>query len=178
MDIRQATVDDLLGMQNANILNLPENYTFKYYLYHALTWPELSYVAVSPKGEIVGYILAKMDEEAVDTPSGHVTSISVLRPYRRLGLANKLMRQSRKLSSTAKPVSRSAHSHYTAFETTEKSMATLYNAAHITLHVRKSNRAAISLYRDSLGFEVTGVEKAYYADGEDAYQMTLKFEKE
>lgn len=29
-------------------------------LYHALTWPELSYVAVSPKGEIVGYILAKM----------------------------------------------------------------------------------------------------------------------
>lgn len=40
-------------------------------------------------------------------------------------------------------------------------MATLYNAAHITLHVRKSNRAAISLYRDSLGFEVTGVEKGY-----------------
>lgn len=44
MDIRQATVstwgircmaytvqiDDLLGMQNANLLNLPENYTFKY----------------------------------------------------------------------------------------------------------------------------------------------------
>lgn len=106
-------------------------------------------------------VVANRDEEAVDTPSGHVTSISVLRPYRRLGLANKLMRQSRKLSSTAKPVSRSAHSNYTAFETTEKSMATLYNAAHITLHVRKSNRAAISLYRDSLGFEVTGVEKAY-----------------
>ncbi len=29
-------------------------------LYHALTWPELSFVAVSPKGEIVGYILGKM----------------------------------------------------------------------------------------------------------------------
>jgi hypothetical protein len=25
-----------------------------------MTWPELSYVAVSPKGEVVGYILAKM----------------------------------------------------------------------------------------------------------------------
>lgn len=25
-----------------------------------MTWPELSYVAVNPKGEIVGYILAKM----------------------------------------------------------------------------------------------------------------------
>lgn len=89
MDIRQATVrdstvkrsdpckvEDLLGMQNANLLNLPENYTLKYCkfripsqhprrliridLYHALTWPELSYVAVDPKGRIVGYILAKM----------------------------------------------------------------------------------------------------------------------
>lgn len=26
----EAQVDDLLGMQNANLLNLPENYTFKY----------------------------------------------------------------------------------------------------------------------------------------------------
>lgn len=30
-----------------------------------------------------------------DEPSGHVTSISVIRPYRRLGLANRLMKQSR-----------------------------------------------------------------------------------
>ena len=40
-------------------------------------------------------------------------------------------------------------------------MVAHYNAAHITLHVRKSNRAAISLYRDTLGFEVHEVEKAY-----------------
>jgi ribosomal protein S18 acetylase RimI-like enzyme len=32
-----------------------------------------------------------------DEPSGHVTSISVIRPYRRLGLANRLMKQSREL---------------------------------------------------------------------------------
>jgi hypothetical protein len=29
-------------------------------LYHALTWPELSYVAVDPQGRVVGYILSKM----------------------------------------------------------------------------------------------------------------------
>ena len=29
-------------------------------LYHALTWPELSYVAVDPRGRIIGYILSKM----------------------------------------------------------------------------------------------------------------------
>jgi peptide alpha-N-acetyltransferase len=67
-------------------------------LYHALTWPELSYVAVDPAGRIVGYILAKMEEDPSSDPSGHVTSISVLRPYRRLGLANRLMKQSRECS--------------------------------------------------------------------------------
>ena len=40
-------------------------------------------------------------------------------------------------------------------------MVAHYNAAHITLHARKSNRAAISLYRDTLGFEVHAMEKAY-----------------
>jgi ribosomal protein S18 acetylase RimI-like enzyme len=40
-------------------------------------------------------------------------------------------------------------------------MVAHYNAAKITLHVRKSNRAAISLYRDTLGFEVHLMEKGY-----------------
>lgn len=40
-------------------------------------------------------------------------------------------------------------------------MVAHYDAHHITLHVRKSNRAAISLYRDTLGFEVHGMEKSY-----------------
>lgn len=38
------------------------------------------------------------EEEPTDEPSGHVTSISVLRPYRRLGLANRLMKQAREFS--------------------------------------------------------------------------------
>ncbi|EDP43882.1 hypothetical protein MGL_2095 [Malassezia globosa CBS 7966] len=68
----------------------------RYYFYHALTWPQLSYVAEDEKGKIVGYILGKMDEEPQDgIPNGHVTSISVLRSHRRLGLANKLMKLSR-----------------------------------------------------------------------------------
>lgn len=74
-------------------------------------------------------------------------------------------------------------------------MVAHYDAAHITLHVRKSNRAAISLYRDSLGFEVHAMEKAYCkpraasaaytrhtdiipdADGEDAYGMRYIFQR-
>jgi len=126
----------------------------KYYLYHILTWPSLSYVAEDHKGRIVGYILGKMEEDVGpdDPPHGHVTSISVLRSYRRLGLAKKLMVQS------------------------QEAMATIYRASHVSLHVRKSNRAALGLYRDTLGFANNGIEKKYYADGEDAYAMKLSLQ--
>lgn len=40
-------------------------------------------------------------------------------------------------------------------------MATTYRAAHVSLHVRKSNRAALGLYRDTLGFTDNGIEKKY-----------------
>lgn len=68
-------------------------------------------------------------------------------------------------------------------------MVTVYKADYVSLHVRKSNRAALGLYRDALGFEVKKVEAKYCrlsfychsgrltlrpdADGEDAYAMNL-----
>ncbi|KAJ2931741.1 hypothetical protein H1R20_g5358, partial [Candolleomyces eurysporus] len=116
-----------------------------------MTWPQLSFVAEDPQGRIVGYILAKIDEETAEgqAPHGHVTSISVLRSYRRLGIAKKLMLQS------------------------QEAMASVYKVSYVSLHVRKSNRAALALYRDTLGFTVKDIEKKYYADGEDAYAMQL-----
>lgn len=108
MDIRLLHASDLPHVQSTNITNLPENYFMKYYLYHALSWPQLSYVAVDtsrPKRspydppKIVGYVLAKMEEEPADgVQHGHITSLSVMRTHRRLGLAEKLMRQSRTYS--------------------------------------------------------------------------------
>ncbi|PWN35718.1 putative N-terminal acetyltransferase complex subunit ARD1 [Meira miltonrushii] len=150
MNIREATIDDQLGMQNCNLHNLPENYTMRYYFYHALTWPQLSYVAEDDKGRVVGYILAKMEEEPADgIPHGHVTSISVMRSHRRLGLAKKLMEQS------------------------QTAMRDVYGGKFVSLHVRCTNRTAINLYRDTLGFTVHETEKGYYADGEDALGMRL-----
>ncbi|OZJ03606.1 hypothetical protein BZG36_03691 [Bifiguratus adelaidae] len=116
-------------------------------LYHELSWPQLSYVAEDDKGRIVGYVLAKMEEEPGDVPHGHITSLSVMRTYRRLGLAEKLMRQSQRM------------------------MVEVFGARYVSLHVRKSNRAALSLYKDTLNFNVHDIEKKYYADGEDAYAM-------
>jgi ribosomal protein S18 acetylase RimI-like enzyme len=46
MDIRVLRPNDIPHVQLANITNLPENYFCKYYLYHAMSWPQLSYVAV------------------------------------------------------------------------------------------------------------------------------------
>lgn len=40
-------------------------------------------------------------------------------------------------------------------------MATIYRASYVSLHVRKSNRAALSLYKDTLGFTVKDIEKKY-----------------
>ena len=53
-------VRDLFNMQHANLNCLPENYQMKYYYYHLMSWPQLSFVAENEHGRIVGYVLAKM----------------------------------------------------------------------------------------------------------------------
>ncbi|ELR06069.1 hypothetical protein GMDG_07780 [Pseudogymnoascus destructans 20631-21] len=159
MDIRLLHASDIPHVQHANITNLPENYFMKYYLYHALSWPQLSFVAVDvarpPKSpydppRIVGYVLAKMEEEPADgVAHGHITSLSVMRTHRRLGIAEKLMRQA------------------------QKAMVETFQSQYVSLHVRISNNAALRLYRDTLGFRNDKIEAKYYADGEDAYSMKL-----
>ena len=69
------------------------------------------------------------------------------RSSRRLGLAQKLMDQA------------------------SQAMVECFGAKYVSLHVRKSNRAALNLYTNSLGFKIVEVEPKYYADGEDAYSM-------
>ncbi|KKP05869.1 N-acetyltransferase complex ARD1 subunit [Trichoderma harzianum] len=159
MDIRLLTTADLPLIQHANLENLPENYFLKYYLYHALSWPQLSFVAVDVsrprKGpydypKIVGYVLAKMEEEPTDgVQHGHITSLSVMRTHRRLGIAEKLMRQS------------------------QLAMVETFQAKYVSLHVRVSNVAARHLYEDTLRFRNEKTESKYYADGEDAFSMRL-----
>lgn len=151
VNIRQAKPEDLIAMQTCNLACLPENYQLKYYMYHILSWPQLMFVAEDlNKGRIVGYVLAKMEEEA-EEPHGHITSLAVLRTYRKMGIANMLMV--------------AAHN----------SMRETFAARYSSLHVRKSNEAAKHLYIDKLGYGIHGVESKYYADAEDAYDMRCTF---
>lgn len=148
--IRQATVEDMFQMQHCNLSCLPENYQMKYYFYHILSWPQLLYVAEDYKGRIVGYVLAKMEEESSEI-HGHITSLAVLRSHRKLGLATKLMTAA------------------------QGQMEEVFSAEYVSLHVRKSNRAAFGLYTKTLGYEINDIEAKYYADNEDAYDMRKYF---
>jgi N-alpha-acetyltransferase 10/11 len=123
----------------------------KYYLYHILSWPQLLWVAEDDFGKIVGYVLAKMEEDESQPKHGHITSLSVLRTHRKRGIATALMRRS------------------------QLEMEEVFSAEYVSLHVRKSNQAAFHLYSVTLAYEVNDVEKGYYADGEDAYDMRCYF---
>lgn len=128
-----------------------------------------------------------MEEDPSDgIQHGHITSLSVMRTYRRLGLAEKLMRQSR-MSLFPPPESGILNpalldpdpgilSKYPRYQflcflffavnfsrscsegklrqrlMVERAMVENYDAKYVSLHVRKSNRAALSLYRDTLKF--------------------------
>uniref|UniRef100_A0A3P8ZUU1 N-terminal amino-acid N(alpha)-acetyltransferase NatA n=1 Tax=Esox lucius TaxID=8010 RepID=A0A3P8ZUU1_ESOLU len=120
MNIRNARPEDLMNMQHCNLLCLPENYQMKYYFYHGLSWPQLSYIAEDENGKIVGYVLAKMEEDPDDVPHGHITSLAVKRSHRRLGLAQKLMDQA------------------------SRAMIENFNAKYVSLHCYKHDVIVIS----------------------------------
>ncbi|EDR23798.1 N-terminal acetyltransferase complex ard1 subunit, putative [Entamoeba dispar SAW760] len=149
--IRKATPADLPAIQNVNLTNLPENYNLQLYYYHLILYPT-SFVAVTPDNKIVGYCLTKIeDDDPHPVVTGQVTSISVLRTYRRLGIATKLIRAA------------------------ENSMIEIFGARAMMLQVRVSNKPALHLYEKTIGFTVTKVSKHYYLDGEDALILTHNF---
>jgi ribosomal protein S18 acetylase RimI-like enzyme len=85
---------------------------------------------------------------------GHITSLAVLRTHRKRGIATALMRRS------------------------QIEMHEVFGAKFVSLHVRKSNRAAYHLYNETLKYKINDVERGYYADGEDAYDMRCTFGEE
>jgi N-alpha-acetyltransferase 10/11 len=100
----------------------------------------------------VGYVLAKMEEDA-KVPHGHITSLAVAKTNRKCGIATNLMKF--------------AHAR----------MQESFQAEYCSLHVRYTNRAAFHLYSETLGYEISDIERGYYADGEDAYAMKCVFAK-
>jgi N-alpha-acetyltransferase 10/11 len=152
MQVRRATMDDMYNMQHTNLRCLPENYNLRYYLYHILSWPQLLYVSEDMNKKTVGYVLAKMDdEEDAAKAHGHITSLAVLRTHRKLGVASAVMRA------------------------TMREMDNEYQANFCSLHVRKTNDAALHLYQETLGYRCAEIDEKYYVDDEDAFHMKKYF---
>eukprot|EP00770_Monocercomonoides_exilis_P009050 MONOS_9004.1-p1 / transcript=MONOS_9004.1 / gene=MONOS_9004 / organism=Monocercomonoides_exilis_PA203 / gene_product=N-acetyltransferase complex ARD1 subunit / transcript_product=N-acetyltransferase complex ARD1 subunit / location=Mono_scaffold00357:1695-2381(-) / protein_length=165 / sequence_SO=supercontig / SO=protein_coding / is_pseudo=false len=116
----------------------------------------LEVAEVPGKQKICGYVMSQMEEKgnAKDIPHGHITSVSVLRTYRKLGLATTLMKMA------------------------ERSMGEIYNSDHVILNVRESNMAAKHLYQKTLGFIVDERGIEYYNDGENSYTMKASTKRE
>lgn len=100
------------------------------------------------EGRIVGYIVYWLLPGAID-----IHNIAVHTDYRRRGIGRLLL--SRVVSEAKRQ-----------------------SLARVMLEVRRSNRAAQSLY-ESMGFMSTGIRKGYYSDnGEDALAMSLELSPE
>ena len=56
-------------------------------------------------------------------------------------------------------------------------MVECHRAKYCSLHVRETNYAAFHLYKDTLKFDVRGVEEKYYADGENAFEMRKNLDR-
>ena len=145
VSIRQATMDDLLGIQTCNQISLQENDQINFYLSIMIPWPQLVYVAEDYNKKIVGYVMGRMDEESTECRA-HIVSLVVLRTHRKLGLATKLITL--------------AHNGMEAL-----------GARYISLHLRKSSLEAFQLYHQTLGYKIHDILVKYYPDGEDAYDM-------
>ncbi len=149
--IRRAREEDLEAVRRINYVSLPENYPP--YFFHDLwkNYGKAFYVAESPTGEIVGYVMTRVEYKPgfykkFLVKSGHIVSIAVLEGHRHRGLGYALM----------------THAMKSLYED--------YNCSETYLEVRVTNKPAIALY-EKLGYSIIKVLHHYYLDGEDAYLM-------
>ncbi|EFE44356.1 hypothetical protein TRV_00888 [Trichophyton verrucosum HKI 0517] len=96
--IRRMTPGDLLSLNLTNLDPLTENYDLHFYLNYLMKWPSLFNVVEDRDGQIVGYIMGKLETQPQAmrhsehyTPwHGHITVLTVAPAWRRMGHARRL----------------------------------------------------------------------------------------
>ena len=156
--VRSFRSDDLNRVMDINVECLPENYSSFFYRDLYRRFPK-AFVVAEADGEIQGYIMCRIERGLSKlrgirpTKLCHVVSIAVREPYRRRGMASRLIQRSMKNSKEE------------------------YNASECFLEVRIGNEAALKLY-EKLGFEKVKRNYGYYLDGEDAWVMAIFIEEQ
>eukprot|EP00056_Hartaetosiga_gracilis_P016478 m.5119 g.5119 ORF g.5119 m.5119 type:complete len:177 (+) comp4134_c0_seq1:46-576(+) len=145
--LRPFSCEDLWKFNKVNMDPLTETYNLGFYFQYMSQWPEYFTVAESPCGDMMGYIMGKVEGRDSDW-HGHVTALTVAPEYRRLGLANQMM-------ADLEDISENRHEGY-----------------FVDLFVRKSNDVAVKLY-EKLGYRTYRTVIEYYSgeNAEDAYDM-------
>lgn len=139
--IRLMTMDDIDDIMEIEMLSFN------------IPWSRDSFVSELTTNKFAKYIIARIGNKVVGyagmwkvLDEGHITNIAVHPKYRQrkigTGLVEVLL-----------------------------SLAQEFEISKLTLEVRKSNKAALTLYK-KFGFEALGIRKKYYADNhEDALIM-------
>ncbi|XP_074596755.1 N-alpha-acetyltransferase 20 A [Brevipalpus obovatus] len=145
-NLRPFTCEDLFRYNTINVDPWTETYGLSFYLQYLGHWPEYFQVVESPSGQLIGYIMGKI-EGVNEMCRGHVTALSVDHVYRRLNIAAKLMKGLEEISEQRE-------------------------AFFVDLFVRVSNKVAVDMYT-RLGYSVYRRVLDYYSGDmdEDAYDM-------
>lgn len=143
--VKDFSFDDLFRMNNVNLDLLTETYNLGFYGHYFTKWPDFQALHVHPNGQQMGYVMGKAEGEDEEW-HGHVTAVTVAPPFRRMGLATRLM------------------------DFLEDVSESVYQGYFVDLFVRMSNNVAIDWYKQ-MGYVVYRQVIGYYSGDEDAYDM-------
>ena len=73
--LRPFRCDDLFRFNNVNLDELTATYYMPFYLQYLATWPEFFVAAEAPDGQMMGYIMGKVEGEG-ENWHGHVTAVT------------------------------------------------------------------------------------------------------
>jgi ribosomal-protein-alanine N-acetyltransferase len=147
LSVRPPQLGDARTLAEAELVCFSDPWPPQFFISEVLAAGRFNRLLVDPAGSMVAYLFCAW--QYLDL---HVLKVATLPPFRRSGLARRLMAL--------------AEDH-----------AAEMGGESLTLEVRESNTGAIAMY-EALEYERGGIRTAYYQDGEDAVVMTKRMRNE
>jgi N-terminal acetyltransferase B complex catalytic subunit len=138
--LRLFKATDLFRIGNINLDMYTENYQISFYLGYMAKWPEMTCIALSHTSTPMGYVIGRMEGSGSEW-HGHVSALTVAPEFRRLGIADRLMRLLEECSDQ-------------------------YKGYFVDLFVRASNQVAIAMY-NRFGYITYRRVLDYYSGSEE-----------
>jgi len=143
LSVRPPQLGDARTLAEAELVCFSDPWPPQFFVSEILADGRFNRLLVDPAGSMVAYLFCAW--QYLDL---HVLKVATLPPFRRSGLARRLMGL--------------AEDH-----------AAEMGGESLTLEVRQSNSEAIALY-EALDYERVGIRTTYYQDGEDAVVMSKR----